>query len=730
MKQNPKRLAIVTGLLVLGLGAGLAWQGGSSRPPSGQRKPLFYQDSMHPWIKSDRPGKCTICEMDLTPIYEGQAGFGAGDNVVVISSNQVTVLNVQTEPVKRCPLSRTLRVAGTLEANETRKTVVSAPARGRIDELNVDYAGVEVEQGQKLLTMFSPELVQLRKTLLAVRQNSEAGGTNEARKPNPNTGLYMGDILAPQSGVVLERSVYTGQYVAEGDRLFTIVDASVLWFRFDVYQRQLPWFEPGETIEVEVSGIPGKMFPAVISYVEPAFNEATRTVKVRADLKNPVVPGNGQKRRLLKYGMYAEGQVRAAVPEVLAVPRTAILFPGGAAYAYVEKGGGAYERRRLKLGREGDQLWEVLKGVEEGENVVTSGNMLLDAQAQFNMAAKAEEGEVGETEMAETAGVHSPMGVMNPAAAAGGVNATSMSEKPQPAGPALVTEVSPMAPPAGSHKPAVRHGAAARTDRMAAVMSPGSELLQVRRDAILRELAMKATNAPSGSPVPVQLAQADAAGAGTPQALASEPGANAAPAEPASQVAPPGPPQTPTNQVLTHAQGDAVRRATVAEMRGVRRAAIAEANQQNPAAAVPLTDSQRQLLQGFLAEAAGLSQALAADNLESANAHMAKLPSVLEPLLNALPAPHPYNPLLQRIAAIKWQSAKDLADARKQFLPFSTAVVDFAKQLRKQDQAFAGLKVYHCPMAPKPGLWLQAKAPLANPYYGAEMLRCGEEVKP
>ena len=83
---------------------------------------------------------------------------------------------------------------------------------------------------------------------------------------------------------------------------------------------------------------------------------------------------------------------------------------------------------------------------------------------------------------------------------------------------------------------------------------------------------------------------------------------------------------------------------------------------------------------------------------------------------------------LRKLAAAKLQTAKDLADARKQFLPFSTAVVDLTKQLRKQDKGFAELKVYHCPMAPEPGLWIQAKAPLANPYYGSKMLRCGEEV--
>ena len=261
-------------------------------------------------------------------------------------------------------------------------------------------------------------------------------------------------------------------------------------------------------------------------------------------------------------------------------------------------------------------------------------------------------------------------------------------------------------------------------------MSPGSELQEVRRAAILRELAMKGTNAASSSPAPTGSSEAMSANAGVPPPLTPEKGANLASPEPAGQVVSASPAQTPTNKALTYAQADAVRRATVAEMRGVRRAAIAEANKQTASAAVLLTDPQRQLLQAFLTEADGLSQALAADKLESANARMAKLPAVLEPVLNALSAPHPYNPLLQGIAVIKFQPAKDLADARKQFLPFSTALVDFVKPLRKQEQAFVGLKVYHCPMAPKPGLWLQAKAPLANPFYGAEMLRCGEEIKP
>ena len=99
--------AVICGVVVFAL-----WGKAAVEHSSGQaRKVLYYQDSMHPWIKSDQPGKCTVCGMELTPILAGQSGFGLGDGMVGLSSNSITVLNVQTELVRRQPLSRGLRVA-------------------------------------------------------------------------------------------------------------------------------------------------------------------------------------------------------------------------------------------------------------------------------------------------------------------------------------------------------------------------------------------------------------------------------------------------------------------------------------------------------------------------------------------------------------------------------------------------------------------------------------------
>ncbi|MCU0752171.1 MAG: hypothetical protein MUC40_03905, partial [Akkermansiaceae bacterium] len=102
-------------------------------------KVLYYQSAMHPWIKSDKPGRCTICGMELTPVYEGDKGFddAGGENIVALTQNQIQVLHVQTVEAEIRPLLRTLSVSGTIDDNQMRHRVLSAYVDGRIDKLYV-----------------------------------------------------------------------------------------------------------------------------------------------------------------------------------------------------------------------------------------------------------------------------------------------------------------------------------------------------------------------------------------------------------------------------------------------------------------------------------------------------------------------------------------------------------------------------------------------------------------
>jgi membrane fusion protein, copper/silver efflux system len=362
-----------------------------------------YSCSMHPQIRSNKPGKCPICGMALAPIGTGQV---PADGSIMLSSNVINVLHVQTQPVQRGALVKTLRVAGTIDDDATRHRFVSAYIDGRIDKLSVNYTGAEVVEGQPLATFYSPMLLAAEQEyglLLSQKANAalpdhdrliaiaeqrlrRLGLTVEQIKDvaaKRGTNLHT-QIVAPVSGTVVQRLVYEGQYVKEGEKLFEIADFSTMWFQFDAYERDLAWFKPGEMVDVTAPSVPGKVYRAPITFIDPNLNEMTRTAKVRVTLENPSTRSEGGQRRELLHKTYAEGSVKVEVPNTLLVPRSAVLSPGSRPIVYVEKSAGLYDQRPVKLGRVGDEHWEVLEGVSEGEQVVTSGNMLIDAQAQLN----------------------------------------------------------------------------------------------------------------------------------------------------------------------------------------------------------------------------------------------------------------------------------------------------------------------------------------------------------
>jgi len=287
-------------LLLIAAGAGAAWYfkfkmpspAQTASPPNvaapmkAERKILFYQSPMHPWIKSDKPGKCTICGMDLVPVFAGSEGTNSVFGLK-LTADSVTVLNVQTVVVVRHPLVHTLRVAGSITA---------------------------------------------------------------------------------------------GSWTAA-------------WFEFTAYERDFAWLKVGQTIEVTVPSVPGKTFLARINLhgtrpvAETDFDAASASTKIRAELADGPVetPGFGGKK--LFTGLYAEGRVLVESPEVLAVPRSAVLSPGAQPVVYVDNANGRYEPRKIKLGRIGDEFAEVLDGVKEGEKVVTNGNLLIDAETQISQSA-------------------------------------------------------------------------------------------------------------------------------------------------------------------------------------------------------------------------------------------------------------------------------------------------------------------------------------------------------
>ncbi|HWA08753.1 MAG TPA: efflux RND transporter periplasmic adaptor subunit [Opitutaceae bacterium] len=359
--------------------------------------PHLYQCPMHPWIHSDHPGKCTICGMSLVAMDPA----GSVASTVTLRPDQVASLGVATTPVGRGPLVRTLRVNGQIDDDDTRHRILAARIPGRVDQLFVNAVGAEVVAGAPLATIYSPDVLTAERVFVERLKAGEAAfpaaDRAAARERLFELGLTEPEIhalettqqpsatltvRAPLAGTVVSKSVYEGQYVTASDRLFEIADFSSMWFLFDAYEQDIPWLSVGQSVEVTTGAVPGETIRAPIAFIDPNFDEGTRTTKVRVVIPNPHFNLEGEHHRL-PHRVPAEGKVKIETAAVLLAPRSAVLDAGDGPVAYVDHGDRTYEQRRLRLGRRGDDQVEVLAGLQEGERVVTQGALLIDAQARL-----------------------------------------------------------------------------------------------------------------------------------------------------------------------------------------------------------------------------------------------------------------------------------------------------------------------------------------------------------
>ena len=360
--------------------------------------PKVYQCPMHPWIKSDKPGKCTICGMAL--VAAQPAGAPAPEGVVALGASIINAIGVESSAVSKQPLLRTVRVNGTIDDDDTRHRLLTAWAEGRVEKLYVNIVGTVVKAGQPLFDLYSPELQAAQREFVQLARAGELAAVaipaaRERLRKMALTDAQLDEliktgepklvttVLAPDDGTVVEKSVYEGQWLKTGDKLFAIADFSRMWFLFDAYEQDIPWLRVGQKVEITTRAVPGEIIEAPIEFIDPNFNEMTRTTKVRVILTNPHLNTTSGEGHLLFHRVLAEARVLVESPAVLAAPRSAILDAGRGPVAYVDHSDGNFEQRTLRLGRRGDALVEVLAGLNEGDKVVTTGALLIDGQAQL-----------------------------------------------------------------------------------------------------------------------------------------------------------------------------------------------------------------------------------------------------------------------------------------------------------------------------------------------------------
>jgi multidrug efflux pump subunit AcrA (membrane-fusion protein) len=378
-------------------------------PCPGGEAALYWKAPMDPTFVRKGPGK-SLMGMDLIPECRG-AGNDATGGGVVIDPTTVQNIGVRTERIEKRDLTRKVRAVGRVAYDERRVTHVHTKVQGWIEKLFVDFVGQQVERGQPLLEIYSPELVATQEELLLAARYRDATGASpyddvrgggesllaatkrrlalwDIRERDIQQVLETGKVkrtltlYAPASGVVTRLGVRAGMEVQPNSNLYTIADLSRVWVLADVYEYELPWVELGQKAMVEVSYLPGEPIQAELTYIAPFLDPTTRTVEIRLELDN----ADGKLKPEMFGNAVIEGAPRLGV---VAIPTAAVIRSGTRTLAIVSLGSGRFEPRELELGLDSGDGWlEVRSGLEEGEEVVVSSQFLIDSESKLQEAVQ------------------------------------------------------------------------------------------------------------------------------------------------------------------------------------------------------------------------------------------------------------------------------------------------------------------------------------------------------
>lgn len=443
-------IAAVTGFLFFRSGEGKAT---TTEATSGE----VWTCSMHPQIRMSKPGKCPICEMPLIRAAgtkkksaDEHSQHGPDANIdethptFQLSEHARSMASVETVTVERRALTNEMRAVGKIQYNETALAAVVSRVDGYVERLYVDYTGVQVNPGDHLVDIYSPDLVVAQQELLVALSSGASNSSlvEASRLKLLRFGLtekQVNDLIqnrkvservtlfSPIQGTVTEKMVVQKNAVKAGDVLYRLANLESVWVYLDVYEYELAWVRPGQLVEFTSEAFPGETFTGRIWFVNPVLTEETRTVKVLVNISNTdqkLRPGmfvsatirvpllaNGQPAPTGVEGQFTCpmhpniiqpeagkcpicGMELVQIPgnpnqpteqdrEILAVPTLAVLDSGVRKLVYVERARGEYMPVEVTLGPRAGNFYPVLKGLKGGERVVVRGNFLLDSQFQI-----------------------------------------------------------------------------------------------------------------------------------------------------------------------------------------------------------------------------------------------------------------------------------------------------------------------------------------------------------
>jgi Cu(I)/Ag(I) efflux system membrane fusion protein len=353
---------------------------------------------MHPHIRQNEPGNCPICGMELVPLSQFTSSTNSDPYVLEMTPEAMALANVSTTKVYGGGAGRSIELVGKIRQNEQGIQSLTANFSGRIDRLFVNFTGDEVLKGQKLATVYSPDLINAQRELLEAakikdRQPALYEAAIQKLKSWKLTDAQIAslqedgqvktqvDIISDKAGVVSRRNVALGDFVSRGQAMFEILDLGKVWVLLDVYESDIASVKIGNEVKFKVSAYPERDFSAKVSFVDPMLNDQTRTITVRAEATNPDYQ--------LKPGMFVNATIQSnnAGKSGVFVPKSAVLWTGPRSVVYVQVGtpdNPKFQLREVVIGPATGDAYQISSGLDLGEEVVSNGVFAVDAAAQLS----------------------------------------------------------------------------------------------------------------------------------------------------------------------------------------------------------------------------------------------------------------------------------------------------------------------------------------------------------
>lgn len=380
-----------------------------AQPAQAAGKILYYRDPVHHDYHSDQPGLNPETGNELEPVYEQHA-----PGSVSISAEKQQWIGVTIGTVEQANYQETLRAAGRVAVDETRLTRVTSRTDGWIEKVHVDFVGRMVRKGEPMLTLYSPELTASQQEYLLARKAQETLRASTVRAVTSSNDSLVAvararledhwgldakafeelersgkvqrttTLYAPSSGFVMARNAYPGSRVTPDTELYSLADLSRVWIIAEIFEADAGQVRLGQSAVIEPTYAPGRKIRARVNYIFPRVDPMTRTLQVRLDADNPDL--------FLKPDLFVNVEFPIAGSARLVVPEEAVLDGGITQTVFVARGEGIFEPRRVETGERFDGKVEILAGLRKGDRIAVSGAFLLDSESKLKNPGAAASG--------------------------------------------------------------------------------------------------------------------------------------------------------------------------------------------------------------------------------------------------------------------------------------------------------------------------------------------------